>query len=52
MFFFFQRPFGFDLSNEKDSPLKELPPAGAVFGVDLGDDGFNRVVCNDSVSTV
>lgn len=50
MIFFFERPFGFHLSSEKASPLMALPPAGKVFGVDLGDDGFHRVVCNDNVS--
>lgn len=32
------------------SPLTALPPAGEVFGIDLDDNGFNRVVCNENVS--
>lgn len=50
MIFFLPRPFGFHLSNEKVSQLMNLPPAGTVFAIDLGDDGFHRVVCNDDVS--
>lgn len=30
--------------------MTDLPPAGRVFAIDLGDDGFNRVVCNEKVS--
>lgn len=49
-FFVLPRPFGFHLTNEKVSPMTDLPPAGTVFAIDLDDDGFHRVVCNDDVS--
>ncbi|XP_031632213.1 uncharacterized protein LOC116346353 isoform X2 [Contarinia nasturtii] len=38
--------FGMNLYNEKLTRLDTIPPAGVVFLVDLGFEGFHRAVCN------
>lgn len=41
-----------NLLNEQMAVVKEFPPPGEVFLVDLGDDGFHRVVRGVNVSIV